>query len=77
MTPEQARPPLPMLTSVRFLAALWVAIFHMQAMQTFFGPAWFAKLGSFGYMGVDFFFVLSGFILVYSYWGRQTPKRDF
>jgi peptidoglycan/LPS O-acetylase OafA/YrhL len=73
----QARPPLPALTSVRFLAALWVATFHMQAMQTFLGPAWFQRVASFGSLGVSFFFVLSGFILVYSYWERPTRTRDF
>jgi peptidoglycan/LPS O-acetylase OafA/YrhL len=28
-------------------------------------------------VGVSFFFVLSGFILVYTYAGRDTPARDF
>ena len=28
-------------------------------------------------MGVSFFFVLSGFILVYTYAGREIDKRDF
>jgi peptidoglycan/LPS O-acetylase OafA/YrhL len=30
-----------------------------------------------GYLGVSFFFVLSGFILVYVYSGRQIQKRRF
>ena len=30
-----------------------------------------------GYLGVSFFFVLSGFILVYVYAGRDTPKAHF
>jgi len=71
------RPALPALTSLRFLAALWVAVFHMRAMRTFMGPEWFQNVASFGYMGVNFFFVLSGFILVYSYWGRITSARVF
>ena len=30
-----------------------------------------------GYVGVSFFFVLSGFILVYTYAGRNIVLRDF
>ncbi len=67
---ETVRPRLPALTSLRFLAAFHVVIFHFQAMQVFPGPPWFQKLSSIGYVGVSFFFVLSGFILVYTYAGR-------
>src|SRR6266853_1107259 len=74
---SDARPRLPALTSLRFFAAFHVVIFHFQAMQIFIGPAWFQKLSSIGYVGVSFFFVLSGFILVYTYAGRDTPARDF
>jgi peptidoglycan/LPS O-acetylase OafA/YrhL len=72
-----ARPRLPALTSLRFFAAFHVVIFHFQAMQVFLGPAWFQKLSSIGYVGVSFFFVLSGFILVYTYAGRPMVLRDF
>ena len=72
------RPRLPALTSVRFFAALWVALFHMQAMKAFdFGFAPVKQLASIGYCGVSFFFVLSGFILVYTYEGRSTSLREF
>ncbi|MGD0939312.1 MAG: acyltransferase [Terracidiphilus sp.] len=72
------RPRLPALTSVRFFAALWVALFHMQAMKAFyFGLAPVRQFASIGYCGVSFFFVLSGFILVYTYEGRATSLRDF
>jgi len=39
--PASERPRLPALTSVRFPAALWVALFHMEAMKAFVlpGPA--------------------------------------
>jgi peptidoglycan/LPS O-acetylase OafA/YrhL len=74
---QEARPSLPALTSLRFLAALWVATFHMFVMQAFVGPVWFQRIAAFGYMGVNFFFVLSGFILVYSYWGKQVSPRVF
>jgi peptidoglycan/LPS O-acetylase OafA/YrhL len=72
------RPRLPALTSVRFFAALWVALFHMQAMKAFyFGAAAVRQFASIGYCGVSFFFVLSGFILVYTYEGRATTLRAF
>jgi peptidoglycan/LPS O-acetylase OafA/YrhL len=72
------RPRLPALTSIRFFAALWVAIFHIQAMQAFFFPvAAVRQFASIGYCGVSFFFVLSGFILVYTYSGRAASLREF
>src|SRR5216683_643435 len=72
-----ARPRLPALTSLRFFAAFHVVVFHFQAMQILLGPAWFQKLSSIGYAGVSFFFVLSGFILVYTYAGRTVILKDF
>ncbi len=72
------RPRLPALTSIRFLAALWVALFHMQAMNAFtFSAAAVRRFASIGYSGVSFFFVLSGFILVYTYAGRAATLRQF
>ena len=73
-----ARPVLPALTSIRFFAALWVALFHMEAMKAFVLPtAALRRLGSIGYSGVSFFFVLSGFIMVYTYAGRMTAVGTF
>jgi peptidoglycan/LPS O-acetylase OafA/YrhL len=74
---DAVRPRLPALTSLRFFAAFHVVIFHFQAMQVLFGPAWFQKFSSIGYVGVSFFFVLSGFILVYTYAGRPMILKDF
>ncbi len=74
---SDARPRLPALTSLRFFAAFHVVIFHFQAMQIFIGPAWFQKLSSIGYAGVSFFFVLSGFILVYTYAGQPMILKNF
>ncbi len=74
---SDARPRLPALTSLRFFAAFHVVIFHFQAMQIFIGPAWFQKLSSIGYVGVSFFFVLSAFILVYTYAGRPMILKNF
>jgi peptidoglycan/LPS O-acetylase OafA/YrhL len=74
---DTARPRLPALTSLRFFAAFHVVIFHLLATQVFLGPAWFQKLSSVGYVGVSFFFVLSGFILVYTYAGRTLNLKEF
>jgi peptidoglycan/LPS O-acetylase OafA/YrhL len=71
------RPRLPALTSVRFLAALHVCVFHMYAMKIASGTGVMHRIASIGYVGVNFFFVLSGFILVYTYAGRGTPARQF
>ena len=77
MNIEASRPRLPALTSLRFLAAFHVFIFHVQAIVAVFGPAWYQRLASIGYVGVSFFFVLSGFILVYTYEGKPIMARDF
>ena len=67
------------LTSLRFFAALYVLVFHSGAgfvgkavpalsfLETFLGN---------GYLGVTFFFVLSGFILAHVYDGRLRGRGD-
>jgi peptidoglycan/LPS O-acetylase OafA/YrhL len=53
----------------RGIAALLVVFFHATvtiALPKYFGEAPLDGLFSFGYAGVDFFFVLSGFIIFYS-----------
>ena len=70
------------LTGVRFLAAIWVVLYHFQFM--IFGlvpelrPAGF--LFDAGYLAVDLFFALSGYIIAYQYLaafphGRGTPGQ--
>ena len=71
------RPRLPALTSLRFFAALHVVIFHLYSIHVTEGPAWYRNLSSLGYVGVSLFFVLSGFILVYTYAGRAWTAVTF
>ncbi len=60
--PAPSRPTLDRLTSLRAFAALSVFAFHLHRWAVW-GPA---KVADFGFVGVGFFFVLSGFILVWS-----------
>lgn len=70
------RKQVPALTSLRFLAALWVFIFHLRIWH---GPIAFGPLDKLihsGPVGMAFFFVLSGFILALASEGTN-PLADF
>lgn len=72
--PRAPAPPLTALTSLRFFAALVVVLFHLRVMHILDGgPWWYQNFASIGYVGVNCFFVLSGFILVYTY-GRTAAE---
>ncbi len=75
-----ARPPqLPALTSIRFFAAFWVVVFHVSGPYRAQFPGWLANIVNTSYVGVGFFFVLSGFILTYTYGSEasETSRRKF
>jgi peptidoglycan/LPS O-acetylase OafA/YrhL len=55
------------LTSLRGFAALAVVMQHFSAAAQQFTPHWIPSLVPHGYMAVDFFFVLSGFIMCLTY----------
>lgn len=57
---------------------MWVVLFHIREIHLWTGgTAPYVAFISLGYLGVSFFFVLSGFILVYVYSGREIKKSRF
>jgi peptidoglycan/LPS O-acetylase OafA/YrhL len=69
-SPARRRPPrLDTLTGLRFFGALAVVFCHVGAQFT--NAASLTVLASYGYVGVSFFFMLSGFVLT---WSANTPN---
>ncbi|MFH9468456.1 acyltransferase family protein [Streptomyces clavifer] len=66
---------LPSLTGLRFWAALVVVCYHLsrQAGEL----PWISDLTWYGRSGVTFFFVLSGFVLAWTYDGKSVPPVVF
>ncbi len=65
------------LDGLRGVASVTVIVFHV--FETFNGGSRFAQIINHGYLAVDFFFVLSGFVVAYAYddrWGKMT-QWDF
>jgi peptidoglycan/LPS O-acetylase OafA/YrhL len=64
------------LTGVRIIAAFWVVLYHYQVQIYGLLPElkFLAPITSIGYLAVDLFFVLSGFILCYQYLDRFRGK---
>lgn len=65
---------LDILTGLRWWAALWVFVYHLQALVNIPAP-WVFPIG-YGHFGVTFFFVLSGFVLTWS-WNRRVKVSTF
>ncbi|MGI4800439.1 MAG: acyltransferase family protein [Janthinobacterium lividum] len=53
------------LTGLRGVAATWVALYHIHWQEVFTGQAW--PILRHGYLAVDVFFVLSGFVMMMTY----------
>jgi len=61
------------LQAGRAVAALAVVAHHANLASRDFGSSYFAPL-NYGWLGVDFFFVLSGFIITWSAPGKTAPE---
>jgi len=80
MNPAPDRPRLEALSSLRFFAAAYIFLFHALAMKILDrarAPAGLKYFAESGYIAVSFFFVLSGFVLVYGYADRVTDTLRF
>jgi peptidoglycan/LPS O-acetylase OafA/YrhL len=67
----------PILDGLRGVASVLVIMFHV--LETFTGGNKFIQIINHGYLAVDFFFLLSGFVVAYAYddrWGTMT-QWDF
>lgn len=62
------------LTGLRWWAAFMVFLFHIQVFAPVPGPV--AAVLNLGYLGVTFFFVLSGFVLTWS-WSTAVRQSTF
>src|ERR1700680_3451721 len=67
----------PILDGLRGVASVMGIIFHV--LETVAGGNRFIQIINHGYLAVDFFFLLSGFVVAYAYddrWGKMT-QWDF
>ena len=72
--PAEPRADLPALTGIRGLAAWFVVLYHIRVGAYSWLPAEASYILSKGYLAVDLFFMLSGFVLWLNYAGRL--RRD-
>ena len=72
------RRPLKALTGIRFFAAMFVVIFHSRVAALFadHGHLWVSRFFLNGFLAVPLFFLLSGFILAYTYEGQIEKPGD-
>jgi peptidoglycan/LPS O-acetylase OafA/YrhL len=75
---DDLRPRLPGLTSLRFPAAFYILLFHLTPGRGMpWAWPWFRQFTSVGYVSVSLFFILSGFVLVYTYAERPFDLGAF
>lgn len=62
---ETSRQEIKELTALRGLAAWWVVFHHFREYTPTFAPAAFRTFFDYGYLAVDLFFVMSGYIMMH------------
>ena len=79
--PETAAPPstaIRAFTGARAVPALAIVLFHYYEANGYRGVPWFDGLVNKGFLWVEFFFALSGFVLIHAYGARAggifTPR---
>lgn len=63
------------LTSLRFISAFWVFLFHITLRWPLNLPVPVTNILSQGPLGMSIFFILSGFILTYNYFEKEPVKE--
>ncbi len=74
----ESKPHYEILDGLRGVAALIVVVFHIFEMHS--GGDHIKQIINHGYLAVDFFFLLSGYVIGYAYddrWGKMTLKDFF
>jgi peptidoglycan/LPS O-acetylase OafA/YrhL len=77
MAIADSKPHYDILDGLRGVAALVVVVFHIFEA---FATSQFDQVVNHGYLAVDFFFILSGFVVGYAYdsrWGKMTVREFF
>ncbi len=60
------------LTGIRGVAACWIVFFHMVPYININDGTWYQSLLNKGYLAVDLFFILSGFVIYTNYANKLT-----
>ncbi len=73
--PSRSRQELTALTSLRGIAAWWVVLFHIIPIMIGIVPLPALRVVARGYLAVDLFFLLSGFVIAMTYAERFETAR--
>lgn len=65
---------LPALDLLRFFAALSVVFYHFTYRPNEAVFSWLQPITKYGYLGVDVFFIISGFVILMSATGKSVPS---
>ncbi len=64
----------PLLDALRFLAAVAVMCFHYFSAPLIGSTAWYTYPVQYGYLGVELFFIISGFVI---YFSLKRPVKEY